>query len=235
MLRVVSGAQHFSIAFAKSNEGMDLTRKHAEVFYKHRLLFRIQRWAEAFDDLLSRPSMTKIRTKDRRAIYLLRVQYNLLWIAISNDKNNDETSFDNYLSNFEAIVNLAESAIDTECATSWTNWWANVNFQMQNIPPLYLTATKCRNPIIRRKALALLKGLFSGDRLWNLDIMIRLAERALQLEEEGLEDVTDSNGDVVPSEWARIHEVKSVPATINGHRMEFVTFKRRTNVNGNHW
>ncbi|KAE9375780.1 hypothetical protein N431DRAFT_207276 [Stipitochalara longipes BDJ] len=235
LLRVMNGAQHFTVTFGSRNSDQDIAQKHAEIFQKHRLLFQIQRWEAALKELLARPNMAHISTQDRRAIALLRLQYNIVWIVISNAKNTDETSFDAYLAHFEAVVDLAEASIDTECGTSWTRRWANVNFQMQNVSHLYLTATKCRNPTIRRKALALLKGSFTGDRLWNMDITIGLAERVVELEEEGLEDLTDLKGDVVPSEWARIYNVITEPATIDEHRLELVTFKRKASGDGKHW
>jgi hypothetical protein len=68
-----------------------------------------------------------------------------------------------------------------------------------------------------------------------MDIVIRLAERVVELEEEGLEDLTDAKGDVVPSEWARIYEIDTAPATIDGARLEMVTFKRKIDGNGKHW
>jgi hypothetical protein len=235
LLRVITNAQQFTITFGRSNGDLDIAQKHAEVFQKHRLLFRIQRWEAALEELLARPSMARISARDRRAIALLRVRQNVVWIIISNAKPTDETSFDAFLPNFEQVVNFAESTVDTECGTSWTQRWANVSSQMQNIPHLYLTATKCRNPTIRRKALALLKALFTGHRLWNINSAIRVAERVVELEEEGLEDLIDTKGDVVPSEWARIHEIETAPATIDGHRSELVTFKRKMGGKGKHW
>jgi hypothetical protein len=234
MLRVIRNAQQFIINSGRS-EDVDIAHKHAEVFQKHRLLFRIQRWEAALEELLARPSMARISARDRRAIALLRVRHNVVWIAISNAKPTDETSFDAFLPNFEQVVTLAESAAGTECGTSWTQRWANVNFQVENIPHLYLTATKCRNPTIRRKALALLKASFTGHRLWNINSTISMAERVVELEEEGLEDLIDTKGDVVPSEWARIHEIETAPATIDGHRSELVTFKRKMGGKGKHW
>jgi hypothetical protein len=235
LLRVITNAQQFTITFGRSNGDVDIAQKHAEVFQKHRLLFRIQRWEAALEELLARPSMARISARDRRAIALLRVRQNVVWIIISNAKPTDETSFDAFLPNFEQVVNFAESTVDTECGTSWTQRWANVTSQVQNIPHLYLTATKCRNPTIRRKALALLKALLTGHRLWNINSAIKMAERVVELEEEGLEDLIDTKGDVVPSEWARIHEIETVPATTDGHRSELVTFKRKKGGKGNHW
>jgi hypothetical protein len=65
--------------------------------------------------------------------------------------------------------------------------------------------------------------------------MISLAERVVELEEEGLEDVTDLKGDVVPSEWARIYETGIEPVTVDGHRVDLVTFKRKGSENDKRW
>jgi hypothetical protein len=236
LLRVISGAQQFTVTFGSCDKSQDVTQRHSEHFLKQRLLLRIQRWEVALGELLARPNMAHISDRERRAIALLRVQQNIVWIAISNAKNTDEVSFDAFLSNFEAVVELAESAaIDTESPTSWSKRWANVNFQMQNITPLYMTATKCRNPKIRRKALTLLKSLFTRDRLWNMELIYRMAERVIELEEEGLEELKDAKGDVVPSEWARIYDSTAVPTTVEGHTIELVTYKRRKEGSGKHW
>jgi hypothetical protein len=240
LLRLTNRAQHFTINFGSRDEELDITKKHAEVFQKHRLLFQIQRWEAALDELLTRPKTAHISARDRGAVALLRLQHNIVWIVVSNTKNANETSFDAFVTKFEAVVDLAQSIFDTELGTSGTSWtqrWARsvVHFQTQNVPHLYLTATKCRNPTIRRKALALLKSSFTGDRHWNMDIAINLAERVVDLEEEGLEDLTDAKGDVVPSEWARIYEIDTAPATIDGQRLELVTFKRKIDGNGKHW
>ncbi|PMD45407.1 hypothetical protein L207DRAFT_524776 [Hyaloscypha variabilis F] len=235
LLRVVSCAQQFIVTFGACDTGQNIAQRHAEVFQKHRLLFRIQRWEAALNALLARPNMAHLSRGDKRAVAFLRLQYNLVWIAISNFKNTSETSFDGYLANFEAIVDLAESSIDTECGTSWSRHWANSSCQRQNIPPLFLTATKCRNPTIRHKALPLLKNSLTGDRSWRGGHMISLAERVVELEEEGLEDVTDLKGDVVPSEWARIYETGIEPVTVDGHRVDLVTFKRKGSENDKRW
>jgi hypothetical protein len=235
LLRVIACAQQFIVTFGACDTDQDIAQRHAEVFQKHRLLFRIQRWEAALNALLARPHMAHLSRGDKRAVTFLRLQYNLVWIAISNFKNTNETSFDGYLAKFEEIVDLAESSIDTECGTSWSRRWASFSSQRQNIPHLFLTVTKCRNPTIRRKALALLKNASTGDRSWKGGHMIGLAGRVVELEEEGLEDVTDLKGDVVPSEWARIYDIGIESVTVDGHRVDRVTFKRKSSDNDKRW
>jgi hypothetical protein len=155
--------------------------------------------------------MAHVTERERKAIAVLWLQHNIVWILISITNNTEERSFDAFVSNFEEVVNLAESTIGAECPISWSQRWARYNFQLQNISPLYMAATKCRNPTIRRKALALLKGSDAGRALWHMNVTIKVAERVIELEEEGLKDLRDATGDAVPSEWARIHDSQPLP------------------------
>jgi hypothetical protein len=68
-----------------------------------------------------------------------------------------------------------------------------------------------------------------------MDLIYKMAERVVELEEEGLEELKDAKGDVVPSEWARIYDITAVPTTVEGHTIELVTYKRRKGGNGKHW
>ncbi len=57
----------------------------------------------------------------------------------------------------------------------------------------------------------------------------------MELEQEGLEDLKDAKGDLVPSEWARIHNVTNTPEILDGKRRELVIFNRRLDGGGRHW
>jgi len=49
--------------------------------------------------------------------------------------------------------------------------------------------------------LMLLKNtIVNSEERWEMQRSIKVAERIIELEEEGLEDLTDAKGDVVPSE-----------------------------------
>jgi len=68
-----------------------------------------------------------------------------------------------------------------------------------------------------------------------MDTMIKAVERIIELEEEGLEDLKDAKGDVVPSEWARVSKVVTAPSMIEGHRCEKVTFHRSLHRKEGQW
>jgi hypothetical protein len=106
---------------------------------------------------------------------------------------------------------------------------------MTHFMRIYLVATKCRNPQIRREALLFLKTFPFGGRwnaaFWNVRMMAMVAERAIEIEEEGLEHLRDETGAIVPSEWARIHEICVLPDLGNDSKGRLVQFRRR--IEGN--
>lgn len=104
--------------------------------------------------------------------------------------------------------------------------------------PLFTIATKCRNPRIRHRALAFMKKsknelIFRDD-----DLSIKVAERAVQIEEEGLENLVDETGEVVPSDWARVYDIVVEPRSghrIHGDHRAAVSFKRRERGGAGGW
>jgi hypothetical protein len=64
---------------------------------------------------------------------------------------------------------------------------------MALVPPLYLTATRCRDPFIRRRALSILWATSRQEGIWNSDMLAKIAERLISIEEDGLGQVTSSD------------------------------------------
>jgi hypothetical protein len=58
--------------------------------------------------------------------------------------------------------------------------------QVGLIPPLFLTATRCRVPHVRRQALSLLRQLDSVEGAWNSKSAARITEQVMLIEEWGL-------------------------------------------------
>jgi len=71
--------------------------------------------------------------------------------------------------------------------------------------PLYGVASRCRHPKIRRKAIAILRSSSRHEGVWNAILTAKVAERVMQIEEEGLGVITSPRD--VPS-WARISDVE---------------------------
>ncbi|KAF4629181.1 hypothetical protein G7Y89_g8963 [Cudoniella acicularis] len=158
---------------------------------QERLLHSLQEWSIAAQNLADPAG------EDTYQLPLLRLYRVKLLILVSTALEIEETKFDRYTLPFEFILSGLESII--EGAKSYDRDTVIYLF-VRSYTLLNLIALKCRNPTIRRRALRLWKQKSCPG----THLFIAVAERVIELEEEGFEDLKDSIGSIVPSEWARI-------------------------------
>jgi hypothetical protein len=166
------------------------------------LLSRASRWSEALNTLLKQPHMIPLSNQDLRGVCILRLEYTMAYIWISTIFSAEETSYDAYVTYYSDIVNIIEDALEKSIEKPLHN-----NFEAEITSALFITTVKCRNPTIRRRALALTKRTYCRNIFWDYDYkhyMPKVAERVIEIEAEGLEDLRDGTGKVVQSEWARV-------------------------------
>jgi hypothetical protein len=60
------------------------------------------------------------------------------------------------------------------------------SFDLGLTPPLYFTASHCRDSIVRRRALAMLRLSHRKQGSWNSEHSAKCAERIIEIEEVGL-------------------------------------------------
>ena len=113
---------------------------------------------------------------------------------------NQETIWDRYLPQYKRQVELAEAILKNNAHSS-PYFCLEMNF----VAPLYVVASKCRDPIVRRKALSLLYSSPRQEGIWDSIMTARVAQRLISIEEDGLEKVTCCED--VP-DWARLSYVE---------------------------
>ncbi|OAA65326.1 Zn(2)-C6 fungal-type DNA-binding domain protein [Niveomyces insectorum RCEF 264] len=138
---------------------------------------------------------------------MLRLRYHIARVWLADGPDRGEMLYDGYLPVFHAVVAEAAhclrlmradgsegsrdgvdaggggdggSDLDAPSATPLSLPFA---FEMGLIPPLYWTVLKCRYPSLRRQALGLLRQAPAQEGLWNRNIMVKVAEQVIQLEE----------------------------------------------------
>jgi hypothetical protein len=190
----------------------------AAALIKEKLLTRLRQWSQAFDAFQARQKMANVNSQDPCDFTILMLQHKASLIWISNALSQNEAGFDSYTEDFDAIVSLAESLLVRNGGEPL------YSFQIHSMGPLFIATTKCRNPSIRRRALSLLKQSPDREGFWDSDFVSRLLERVIEIEEEGLEDLRDSTGAVVPSEWSRVHDIS---VTADDDKRVLVSFRRR--------
>ena len=122
---------------------------------------------------------------------LLHIYYTMAHIMVSTCfRHNGEFSFDSYIEDFVAIINLSAqlykivmsldlSSSSHHHVTSGVPFVADIGW----IAPLYFTALKCRNHRVRLQAIRSLESVPSRQGIWNALIVASVAQKVMELEE----------------------------------------------------
>lgn len=158
-----------------------------------KLQSRLDAWYDKFTELHER--LKAAGTLNRQAFSLLMVHHRVVHIWLRVCTTAAEIATDSYLLDFEIIVDHAEQQ-SAQCPTVVPQPLA---FDIQTIGPLYYTALKCRHPVVRRKALGLLRLAPRREGLWNAHHAYATAKRVIELEERHMDGAT------LPEEAWRLH------------------------------
>jgi len=193
---------------------------------KHNLQQNIRRWSSAAQTLIQNSQLTK---DERGKILQIQGSHKMASIWAFNAINTDEMSFDALVHDFDAVIRQCRLNLnkcskfveEPEVSRSTKSL-----LRLQSISPLFVVATKCRNSTIRRQALTLLPRSPLNQGFWDSKKVVRVVERIIELEEQGLEDLRDPTGLLVPSECARIQAV-SVNLEKTDDKIMTVVFERK--------
>lgn len=131
-----------------------------------------------------------------------------------------EKEADAHMTTFARIINLAEEIIQQNAnqKTSLPSY----SFELGISLPLYLTGWKCRNPIMRRKALCLMSRCPKQEALISADIHARALQKIIEIEERNLCAVatrSQDDSDRLPSENCRIRSLTTHYETYEGKKV----------------
>ena len=129
----------------------------------------------------------------KHGLIITQIYYELLTVLSSTFLARMEISFDACYANFERMLTLIESLpvlLDSDPATIDKSVSPkSVSFEWGVIAPLFVIITRCRDPLLRRQALARLYSLHRLEGVWDSLGAARVAERVVEIEEEGLENI----------------------------------------------
>lgn len=154
---------------------------------------RLSRWSTAFDYLLDRFRREGSWTDEKQHTSKLLQIYHAQIVALSDPAFlGCELPYDRYCSQFESMLDLLESLIPVTSSAHAIEGPLSkplCSFEMGVVLPLYMIGTKCRDPRLRRRAIALLYSVNRREGLWDSWGAARVAETIMKIEEEGLGDV----------------------------------------------
>jgi hypothetical protein len=197
--------------------------------YKRQIRDRYREWLTKFECIISKIKTSYLNPAGLQAVSLAKVWCTVSSICIQHKFGLEETKFDAHVLEFEQSLEIVESLLSTK-SDAKTHSTASP-FLSQYFSQLYLIAIKCRDPRIRRRALSDLKNFpFDGrwnSEFWNARMMAKVAERVVEIEEEGLEERRDGTSLRVPPEGARIHDIKIPAESVNDSSGKMVQFRLR--------
>ncbi|KNG90928.1 C6 zinc finger domain protein [Aspergillus nomiae NRRL 13137] len=159
-------------------------------------------WTMALNKMMARKGNSK--TLDRRGPLTLQLHHRVSLIWLRACFATDQMVFDNFRSDFEAMTRLAEEVFrlgpDQEKPSP-----ANGFFLESGITaPLWFTAVKCRDPIIRRKAIQILSDYRRREGMWHMGIFFKVAELVLESEEAELSSLPIEKR--IPEDRQRVYD-----------------------------
>ncbi|TWU71979.1 hypothetical protein ED733_002324 [Metarhizium rileyi] len=167
----------------------------------------------------------------------LRVRCLTGTILAATSLHAEEAIYDQFTCDFLGIVDAASEILSQVPMSpvsegSSPRPSAEISLDVAVIHPLYMTASKCRSSLIRRRAIELLRTAPSLEAAWDARSYANIAERLMQLEEACLEEQQPTDPAVVP-EWCRIHSADIYPQ--NDGKLAKVVFRYRPNGMDGEW
>ncbi|KAI4867237.1 hypothetical protein F4820DRAFT_414237 [Hypoxylon rubiginosum] len=179
---------------------------------------KLDTWSRAFEPILISRNAPAKSSQEKTAIAVLKMNQIMGEILFYMTFSDTELQFDAYLPRFSEIVNLAEEVVGDEERRAAAKRCPNPQFcyhqppspddfggqyaarhikpsfsaDLGIVPPLFVVATKCRDPLTRRKAIHLLRTSSRREAMWDSELVARIGLWIAEIEEE--EEETDDSG-----------------------------------------
>lgn len=208
--------------------GVDCSNIPALLSQQRNILTSLENWLQTFNAFaINIPENLKPH-EGVQAFQLLYSYHTLCLIMASTSLHpTSESVYDTQLTNFHLLI----SQLDTMREISSKHLLEEERLDMPKsiidmgwIPPLYFTATKCRDHWIRRQALELLESGSHREGIWDSRITSWVARKVVDMEERvlfagfGLEDYLSLGGKLNP----RVSRLPTLPLSYRLREVEMV-------------
>lgn len=119
-------------------------------------------------------------------IALLRIKYLMAVIVMAGSLDPEETAYYRFTAEFAEITQLAAEILH-HCRQKQNCERADFALDMTVMHPLYITATKCRSPVTRRRAIQLMLTAPEAEGAWDSTGNAIICEQVMLMEETGIE------------------------------------------------
>lgn len=178
-------------------------------------------WKQRVDTLLSYGNVTSMDL-DGTKVLLLHQTVASIWLELIMHR--EERYSDKLVSSFEAAVALAEEVQGfAGMPEQRERFEPTFLFDMEMVSPLYFICLKCRHPVVRRRATALLRNTVRREGLWDSNKACAISERVTAIEEKNM---TVFDGSEFPPEEDRVHLIQidsEIGVNPTHHKVTFFT------------
>lgn len=166
----------------------------------------LAKWSAAVDAFICGRGdhLTETERKGAAVLNILK-ELGSTSVMLTRTMVDDQSNWDMFTPLFEKIVSLAESIMELDIKSNGGR--PTFCIDMALVGPVFEVSCRCRDPLIRRRAIALLRTCGRTEGVWNAFLSSKVAQRVLEIEEAGLADVKTCED--VP-DWARISDVTPV-------------------------
>ncbi|KAL2859789.1 Zn(II)2Cys6 transcription factor [Aspergillus lucknowensis] len=145
-------------------------------------------WRWSFDRLLEKIG-SQLNPSETCASLLLPIYFHTCLIWLLTVLGRTEDLFDDFIPDFEALVSSAEEIVrigsPTYHASPPENQSGDSTFTLEGeiIAPLYFAACRCRDPLIRRRAINILLHYSKREGMWDARLYAAVANLVCEVEE----------------------------------------------------
>jgi hypothetical protein len=173
---------------------------------------QIQAWSDAFEHILDARTAPGVSSQEKAGIAVIKMFQVMGQILFSMMFSETEMKFDAFESQFKTIVDLALEVVGDEerraaakrCPDPSMCYHRQLrapdifggheyaachikpsfSADLGIVPPLFVVATKCRFPTIRRQAIQLLRSSARRESMWDSELTARIGQWVTTIEEE---------------------------------------------------
>ncbi|KAJ5261090.1 hypothetical protein N7478_011685 [Penicillium angulare] len=139
-------------------------------------------WSIRFERILQQYNASRSISETYPLVSLLRLQHTVACIILSGGGTGDETSYDKFLPQFKQCIAFA-----TEVAAAHEQYSGSTKLtftpEIGLLPVLYIIGAKCRDPIVRRATLSILRRQFIREASWDSVSTAMVIARVIEIEE----------------------------------------------------
>lgn len=137
---------------------------------------QLERWTQGYDDLLKRTSTT-LSIQELRGAILLKLHRKAMFLILAGGQSMSERVFARFTDAFAEITSLAESLLKSSGGSGSSDGSPTFAIDLGVVAPLYMTARKCSDPTVRRRAISLLHASARREALWDGVMVAKIAEQ----------------------------------------------------------